>query len=59
MGYRCKRCGKVTPTEKLMIVHLTWKHNKPLPVGLHESLFDGGFEKMKAQIKKQLDELEK
>lgn len=55
--YKCKHCEKITETEKLMIVHLTWKHNKPLPLGLHESLFDGGLEKIKEEIKKQLDEL--
>jgi len=59
LNYTCKRCGKVTQTEKLMIVHLTWKHRIQLPIGLHPDLFDGGLEKIKEQIKKQLDELEK
>ena len=41
-----------------MLVHLRWKHGKLLSPRLHE-VFDGGLEKIKEQIKKQLNELEK
>jgi len=56
--YKCKQCGKVTQTEKLMIVHLTWKHRIQLPIGLCECFFDGGLEQIKETFER-LSRIEK
>ncbi len=34
-----------------MIRHLSEKHNICLPLGLDESLFDGGFDQIKEELK--------
>ena len=47
----CKHCGYKTKTEKWMIKHLAEKHGIHLPIGLDESLFDGGLDKIKEEFK--------
>lgn len=46
----CKHCGYKTKTEKWMIKHLVDVHGIHLSEG-YESLFDGGFEKLKEDFK--------
>ena len=57
MKHECNRCGRKLETEALMISHLRDKHGLDLPQGL-EKLYDGGFEKIKEEIMKNLEDLD-